>query len=406
MPLDRAQLEGLAAGLRISLDGPSTPEPGQAVGVHIPAVAPIDFTEILNGKLDLTVVAKNVLYENAKTEPAFGDAPFDPGELNSAITGGLPIPTAPTEPDPKVPGLLGQLAGNLPIPVTTSAHIQLQAQWSVSSDEEGDNLLVQGQDFTAPNGLDKLDASFVFRPDLVPLTSLLPAPATRYIQLKLTLTVPGVEPVEKDVPPVPIFVPVIPLPTLAALFRHSAFAVTKIGDEEPFILFVVPSGSPLGSLEQVRSLLAQLKDVAALFRDVTDFGPLFPAFSRLGGALAAGPALELQAASRIPNLNDVVLIQNPLLANDIEAAEEISSIIVVGPQGTGIKLWNRTFDAEGKPDEGGGSFSLTVGAEKVVSIPYLSAVPPQPEQPNTVTLGTAPPSGVTFNNQLSALEFL
>lgn len=87
------------------------------------------------------------------------------------------------------------------------------------------------------------------------------------------------------------------------------------------------------------------------------------------GGLSANPNVVVVMAESIPNLNDYTLVQNDWITNDMEAEDELSSMLVIGNSGARIECYNAR-DFKGSF----GWFDLTVTglAAAVRNLPTLS----------------------------------
>jgi hypothetical protein len=391
-------LNELANSLRINLTGPAEPAPGQAVTAEIrPFLADLDFTEILSGDLELSWLTKDVRFNDALLEPA-----LTPAALDAKILGGMPIPGIGGLQG--VPGLIGQLTGSLPVPSTTKLKVQVEIEWSVSSDAAGTNVLSSSDDYSAPQGLNGTSASFFFKPDSFELTTdPPPAPTPRFLRARVRLTVGSTQTNWIALPPVEVLIPAIGIPTVFAMFLHVDFQA-RSGDDDGAVLVLVPANSPIGSMAQLQPLLNQIDSVASTLSTFANFAAFLGGLSELTGALTAQPHAQFRSTNAIGNLNDITLIQRPWYENDTEAEDELSSLIFIGPAMRTVQCFNdRDFKT------GQGAFTVMVGQNFFTLARNLHSPTPGSEPPGLLTVDTPPPGGVfqpsSFGDELSSVRF-
>jgi hypothetical protein len=282
--------------------------------------------------------------------------------------------------------------------------LQVQIEWSVSDDQAGTRPLAENVAFIAPAGLTNPDATFIFRPDTFELTTdPLPPPVPRYLRARVKLSAGGTETGWRDLPPVPVLIPPLGLPTVLAMFLHADFQ-PRSGDDEGAVLVVVPGNSPIGSLAQLQPLLDQIDSVAATLSTFADFAAFVAGLSELTGALPPQPHAQFRSTNAIGNLNDITLIQRGFFENDTEAEDELSSIIFIGPSGKQVQCFN-----DRDLDSGEGALTLTVGPNFFSLVRNLDGKTPGSEPAGTLHVDVAPPGGWfdpdKFNDELSSIRF-
>lgn len=398
MPVPVQVLNDLAATLRIGLTGPAQRPAGQPITAGIvPPVSSLNVSETLTGTLNLTWIMKDVRYSTAQVEPS-----LDPAALNANILGGIPLSGLPALPG--VPGSLGQLTGSIPLPSMTTIPVQLEIEWRVR-DETDSRDLVLGTDFLAPGGLNNPEVSIILAPSTVELTTdaPVPAPVRRHLRARVRLSAGPTRTAWIDLPPVPVFVPALGLPTVLALFLHVDFQA-RSGDDDGAVLVVVPANSPFGSIHQLQPALNQLQSAVSTISSFASFAAFLAGLSELTGALPAQPHVQFRSTNRINNLNDITLIQRGFFENDTEAEDELSSIIFIGPAAKRAQLFNAR-----DTNAGAGAFTLTVGPNFVTIVRNLHSASPASEPGGMLTVDTPPPGGIfgpsTFGDELSSLRF-
>ncbi len=152
-----------------------------------------------------------------------------------------------------VPGLLGQLVGSVPIPVM--APVQLTVTWKVLKD---------GTEVASSSGVWKMlgsgpDVQFVFAQVFSELTSADPTLGHFEIVATVTLTVGSDSTGQHDLPPVPVDIPTIGIPSVAALFNTTQFGGANPGlDDDKAVMLLVPNNSPLASTRDGNAAMSQL----------------------------------------------------------------------------------------------------------------------------------------------------
>ncbi len=255
--------------------------------------------------------------------------------------------------------MLGRLTGSVPIPADLP--VRVEVKWSVR-DGDPDHTDISSQEgtaFLAPDGLGSPEVSFVFPPQVVELTSTPAPPAVeRFVRASVRLTAGGAEtPFIELKPDVPILVPALPVPTVLALFLHTNFEPRQ-GDDDGATLIVVPSNSPLRTVQQLQPVLNALESAVSSLSSFTGFASFLLGIRDLTAALPAQPHVQFRATDSIGNLNDITLIQRGLFENDTEAEDELSSLIFIGPAGKRVQCFNaRDFD------DGEGQIDITIGRQ-------------------------------------------
>jgi hypothetical protein len=392
-------LEAVLNGLSAGLTGTSQPGPGQPVrAAVIPSVNALTLTEVLSGDVDLTWVAKDVMYSTSDLEPDFASP-----ALNAATLAGKPITGATgIIPVAGVPGLLGQLQGQIPLSSGASVPVQAFVTWQVL-DDQGNPL--DPALYLAPMGLSSASVSVIFAPATAELTDTggLPAPARRSLRATVRLTAGTVGAGPRTLPDIPVFVPAVPIPTVLAMFLHVNFQA-RSGDDEGAVLIVVPSNSPFRSLQQLQPALNTLQSTVGNLTSFASFAAFLLGLNELVSTIGAQPYVQFRAADRIANLDDITLIQRSWYENDTEAEDELSSLILIGREKRGARCSNDT-----NQDPGEGQFTVRTGGSLFVLVRNLHSVSPAAEG-GTLVIDRAPPGGWRepdqFGDELSSFEFV
>lgn len=405
-------LQSLASTFTTVLEGPPQVQPGKPVNLRlVPATAEgLRVTDIVPARMNLTWITKSVRFSTHTVEPVFQAASFDPASLNGLLAGGMParVPVVGgigVESLQGVPGELAQLAGE--IPVAVEVPVSVSVTWEVL--DEAGNATISG--FSAPAGMSGPEVRLEFEVQTVELTTSMGAPvAHRSVRATVTLAA-GTTTHSFTLPPVQLQIPAIPVPAVVAFFLHGNFAGAR-GDDDGAALVIVPSDSPLRSLSQLQSQLGTLRSAVSGVSHLANFAAFLTGIDALSGALSAQVNVEFRVANGsndYDDFNDVTLLEKFLGFvfgwSNIEAEDELSSMIVIGPEGKRVQLFNHRDQ-----DSGHGRFDVTVGPKLHVTIPNLhSAAPASGPDGSEVTVSTAPPAGLfqpsTFGDELSSLRF-
>lgn len=310
-----------------------------------------------------------------------GDTSLAPGERFTASVLVLPssLPTAPTA----------------------------TVAWSVSSAADGAPLS-PGVAFLAPRGLAGTQVELVFRPEVIERLAQPGLPLRRRVRATLTLTATSLE----DPAPVSVSrdfeteVTVLPLqiPSVLALFRHRNFDFRRAGDpQEGAALVVVPANSPLTSLAAVKLAVTDLVAGVQGLGGFARFATLAAGLGELSRGLSIHPAdhVQLRRTDAIANLNAITLIERAFLANDTEAEDELSSLILLGPATRRARCFVRR-----NLDPTAGRLDVTVGDENAVLIRSLHAREPATVPAGSANVVVAPPGARTFGDELSSVQLL
>jgi hypothetical protein len=371
-------LDQLAEGLRIVREGPLAPKPGEHIEVRL-----------------------------------------------ESITGLLNVSDITDENEIQLSSVTGLITGKLPLPIQVP--VRVEVEWSVVELLPGQKQkdLKEGGDFeivpasAKPGGtLFKVpELSFLFKPRIVEPTEdqIVPGPITAEIRAKVILSATPVNETDevKSLPVelrLPVLLPVIPLPTVLALFRHANFLprdtnlrsrANFVDTPDGFVLLVVPEDSPLKALTNLFDVLNTVAQLGSLV------GSLVPAQARLllglqklAAAISAQPHIKFRAVKELSNLNAVVMIQRDLTHNDIEVEDEVSSLILIGPEGTKASLFNRRDFGEGD----GHLEVLTGGARLVVIRDLHTAGKPVSETGGSIDIKKDSTKRDGFGQAISSLK--
>ncbi len=400
MPIQQ-QLQQILNGLSIAPLSSTTPPVGDPVRVRLqPPLSDLQLTDAVTGEVDLTMVAKEVLFGTSDLEPDFASA-----ALNSATTGSKPLANSLGElvSLPGTGGLLTQLKGKLPLPLEGRVPVTVQVQWRLFEDEGGaPGAELATSEFTISGSATGPELSVLLKPELSKLTTgAPPAPRPRHLSATVSLSAGGISVGPRDLPAIPIFVPALPVPAFVAFFLHTNFSASGDGA----VMIVVPTDSPLGGLGLLRSRVESVRDVAGRLSELAGFAAFVLGANELLSAISAhAHVIFLSARDNIDNMNDIDLIVRGWFENDTEAEDEFSSMILVGPPDFGVACFNAR---DRKTDEG--KFTLKTTDQLFAAVNDLHAASPG-VRGGTITIDNAPTGGVFFSadfgDRLSSMEFV
>lgn len=320
-----------------------------------------------------------------------------PGTVGK-LTGSLPVGIPTTDPANAIAGIIGKITGNvkLPVPTVTAVAPRLSVNWEVR-DGNTQQQLNNGEHFLAPAGLNNAALSLVFYPEFTELTeSTTVTKRSRQLYASVEITAGDVKVGPRTLGPISTSVPAIPLPTILALCVNENFTGPT--------LIVVPHSSPLDRVDKVTEIVRQLQSLLAPLSSVVKFAGMVTGLTELVNVLGSEPHIEFRREDFTGNLNDITLVQNPWWINDIEAEDEVSSLLLVGIPKRTVQCFNkRDFD----PDDG--AFTVAAGDRLFAGIRTLHTVTPFSEPLNTVVVDKAVPGFIfrptSFGDEVSSIRF-
>jgi hypothetical protein len=308
----------------------------------------------------------------------------NPDAVPNATTVLQPLPTLQPNPSSAtdllsgVPGLLGQIAGEIPLP--TQVPVSLRIQWHVQRrfrDRKKGFVYVdleEGVDFVAPNGMNLPQVELIFAADPVELTAdTTLGTSTFFITAEVTLSADGIATPPIDVPRLPILVPQLGIPRIAAFFRHTNFQATDGGDSG-FVFVMVPGNSLFHALNELSPILRDLQTRLGTLTAIARMAAFLLGIEELLNALDAQPLVQFRASDSVRDLEDIVFQEGHWYnvglfgpTTDVDADEEISSMIFIGIPGKQIQLFN-----EDGFDDGDGQLTIQTGTEMWASLNSFS----------------------------------
>lgn len=340
--------------------------------------------------------------------------------LNSPVWGGQPqvFQLRPTQ-------LLLSAAGDL-LPtetvLRTAIPVRLEATWGVE-DVDGTPLGPDQAVTHAGTGQKSPQVAVMVLPDFVELRrDQVITTKTRYVTAKAKLIASVVDlgsgmarDVVAEVPLLryPITVPAIPVPT-AALFFHGANLDVVDGELAPadhyFVLIAVPEDSAIAGISALRDACETLRRLTFTASQLVQLAGFalnvgLPSLTGLDAGLGtlltalnvhkvrSNIGVGFAAGDKIRNLNDIELVRGRF--NDIEAEDEISSLVLLGPPGRRLSVFrDRGFSGRGA--------TITSSDLCITIVNSLSDVPPITEPPGLSVQVAGPP----LDNRISSIAFL
>lgn len=423
MAVTLEHLQALAATFSSVRAGPQQVLAGEHVLVRLvrSSLSDLHVTDVIAGALNLTWITKDVRFESATLQPELTGDGVDLAVVDSLLEGGMParLPVlgtlGGTELLDGTPGQIAQLVGSFPVAVDVP--VAVSVRWGVFRKElvpEGFDPFVPADpaSFLALGDLTSLETAFLFLPQTVEWTNTLIVPVRHFfIGATVTLQAGGVTHTFSP-PKVPIDIPAVPIPTVAAFFLHKNFAPHN-GNDEGACLVVVPNNSPLRSAAALQDALDTLDGVVSRLTFVVDLAVFLVGLRELAGALTAQPHLQFRVANNaneLGNFSTVTLIKGPLGflfgVTDTQAEDSLSSLIFLGHEGKVVECYNDR-NHQALPE---GHFDVRAGPEHCVLIRDLHKAAPVGEPAGAVVDVKDPPEGgfnnpETFGNELSSLRF-
>jgi hypothetical protein len=390
-------LDSLLNKLGIILGDQREPQFGEnVIAKIIPSLSGESVSDIIEADFDWTLVAKGVLFNTddpTREDPIAPLKAYDFTRVPSTLLEG-------------VPGFLAKIKGKFP--VVAQVPVQLEIRWSVHA-EDGREL-TEGVHYIAPNGVSSLEATFVFIPEVHEVVELTEPPkpplVNRKIRARVRLKAGKTQTNWKDLPELSLTLRGLSIPTVLAFFMHANFAGP--------ILLVVPSSSPIRGINQLRLILGPLQSAVSLLSKINRFASLLLNLQQLGNILNSDQFnIVFQRTDQIRDLNEIVLVQGSWYENDIEADDELSSVIFIGPTDRRVECFNwYHWISEWISEEG--KFTLTIGSHHFAVIKNLHSGNPASEPKGDEIMidvqsderGNYDPTGPkVFGDTISSLRF-
>lgn len=355
-------LTDLANGFRISRDGSGQVAPGQVVAFRlIPTTTQLNVSALLPGDISILWLTKDVRFGDFQPVPAPLDQHLD-------LLGGMPIVTL-TGTIAGVQGLLGQISGTIPIPLQVPVSVTIT--WSVQDTPQGTDLkpqgnaLTLGNDFLAPDGLKAPEITLAFNAPVVELTTNMVLPLkSLYVHAQVVLSAQGVTTPPIDLPEVPLTIPALAIPTVAAYFDDANYNAHSV-----FVM--VPASSPLRSLQDLNALLNPLQNQVSALSQFANFANFLLGIQLLSAALAAQPHVQFRAEDAERELENIVWVPGSTFGTDYDADDAFSSLIFLAAPSAVTPILQLSNKDRLKFSEEGG-FEVHVGSDMYAALSQLS----------------------------------
>jgi len=391
-------LTDLGKGFRIARDGSGPVAPGQVVGFRlIPTTTQLTVPALLPGDINLLWLTKDVRFGDFQPVAAPLDQHLD-------LLGGMPIVTL-SGTIAGVQGVLGQIAGTIPIPLQVPVSVTIT--WSVQDAPQAADLTPQGNaltlgtDFLAPDGLKAPEISLAFHAPVVELTTNMALPVkTLYVHAQVTLSAQGVTTPAIDLPEVPLTLPALAIPTVAAYFDDANFNAHSV-----FVM--VPASSPLRSVQDLNAVLNPLQNQVSALSQFANFANFLLGIQLLSAAVAAQPHVQFRAEDAERDLENIVWVPGSTFGTDYDADDAFSSLIFVAAPSAAMPIVQLSNKDNLKfSDEGG--FEVHVGADMYAALSQFNgkteASMSEFLQPGTARLCIIA-SGDSFESNASSVAF-
>jgi hypothetical protein len=435
------ELQALLNKLQIELPNP-TSQPGQPVTaslLNLPNVStlldklPIDVDLELTSPINLSfagtllgdLIAKSMLFANASlNDQSFQNV--NPNATPPLNKPGLPVvnllklPTGsgihsnildlsetPVSAVEGVPGSLGDLQGTLNGPITGTVvsalkgaislpmqiPLTVQILWSLRTGEAPNSPPVAAADYSFNGDPTLPSISVLLRPETFDLLEGDDPiqPVKRYLHAQVTLSAGGVTQ-SRNLPPREITTLSLGIPRILALFVNQNF-------NGP-CLVMVPERSTLPDIQTFLDKLAPLQSALEALKSFAEFAAFAAGLGNLINGVIANPHVKFRKQEGIANLNDVVLIQNDPVTNDMEAEDELSSMVLIGNHGARVECFNAR---EFKTDEGW--FEANVHDKLIVMVRNLHEKHPVALPHANGVEVRRNTSGTSFGDTLSSVRF-
>jgi hypothetical protein len=271
-----------------------------------------------------------------------------PGAVTGTLTPGALTGTVAGPLTGVLEGILDKCAITLPVDVPLTAEVK----WSVRTGDQPGSQEVSKGDYRMTGELNATSVNVLLRPETYDwLESDLPVQSiTRYLHAHVTLTAGDVKK-EYDLPPARLQTISLGIPRLIALFENSNF--------EGACLIMVPEHSPLPDVSTFLEMLAPLGNILSVLGTFKQFAAFATGLGQLVSAVSVNPNIRFRVNEAktekigddevtyegVRNLNDITLIYKSRFSNDLEAEDEISSLILIGNPGACVQCFNdRDFE--------------------------------------------------------------
>ncbi|MCA1567633.1 MAG: hypothetical protein LC803_18690 [Acidobacteria bacterium] len=254
--------------------------------------------------------------------------------------------------------ITGKVTGAITGPKLLDAAPKVSVQWHI----EGNYVLLDNT--TLNNKL--VPPVLVVLPEFAELTNTPPPPSQLRIScdVSITVTLPGgaTESKTRPIGPFNIEVPKIQIPVLAAFTEHGQSDASQFPGR---VLMAVPSSSPLSGLNNLKSFLQPVQTVLARLQQTLTVANATLALQFGEASNVIGTLIDIIGAVNQPLITQNFVMYLSSITLDPGGwfgvgykswEDEISSVLLIGPPGTGISCHNRRNLWQGT-----GQFKVIVG---------------------------------------------
>jgi hypothetical protein len=349
-PLSDGQADQILAAVRsmlsLQLTSPQHVAPGGLITAQLVPTSPmIDASALVNGFINIAVLTKNVLFQDASVAdiPDSGDLTGDTvaSALPNLIQSALPYPPATSilngGQTVQPAGALEQLFGAFGLP---RLDVKATVGWVVRN--PAGQTLAEGRDFVAPGGLGSPTVSLVIPPvfrelRLDTLSNPLSGSSIVCLYAEVALQL-GSRALSFELGGIPLLLLPLFVPTLVAMFTEPSFEVTS----GSAVIVMVPEHSGLTSIEGLVGQLQKIENVLDSVRSLAGIATWLVGLDALVASIPEQPRVRFVVAHQangIGFLDRITLGRRPwydFLGDDPRANDRISSLIVLGLPATGV----------------------------------------------------------------------
>lgn len=280
------------------------------------------------------------------------------GEIKQVekMTGSVKGKLAPLE--SLLASITGKVTGAITGPKLLDVAPEVSVQWQI----EGNYILLDNT--TLNNKL--VPPVFVVLPEFTELSNT-PAPASQLrisCDVSITVKLPDgtTESKSRRIGPVNIEVPKIPVPVLAAFAEHGQSDTSKFPGR---VLMAVPASSPLSNLNNLKSFLEPVRTVLTRLQQTLTVANAALSLQFGEASNVLGTLIDLIGAVNQPIIRQNAVMYLSSITLDPGGwfgvgykswEDEISSVLLIGPPGTGLSCHNRRNLWQGT-----GQFKVIVG---------------------------------------------
>jgi hypothetical protein len=345
----------------------------------LPDLSGVKVTEVQMVDVEFDFIAKGFVFQNDDLDDA-------------TVTGTLPIQDLVSNPPavtPGVPGYLGKLRGQMPVPVSSDVAPRLEVTWAVR-DGMGRDAIARG-DAVATGGPGGTSLTVQFLPDVIELLNLDdPGTTPRQVSATVTMYAGSTSVGSRTLGPVTIQARRLAMPTILTMFVDKNYT--------GMMLVVVMRETAIFNIGHLTGHVHELYNLLSPFGTNPRLGFVVAALGHLGSALNTQPHIQFRKTDAITNLNDITLETDWF---NTEAEDEMSSLLLVGPPRRKAEFFNdRSFKVFQ------GVITLRTDVQLAGGVRDLHSDWPSAEPLGAVLIRQLESSSDTFGDKISSVRFL